>query len=258
MNFSIFIIAHNESHNIADAIASAKFADEIIVVDNGSDDGTGKIALQAGAAVIRSEENLGFVEAKQLALEKCTNQWIFWLDADERITPELSTEIEQTISSPKNFVAFKMPRKSYFLKKWIRHCGWYPDYVVRLFIRESAKFSKSLVHEKLIIDGEIGKLSSPILHYTDPTLEHYLNKFNRYTTLAAQQMYSEGKKVCLGKSVFNPPATFIRMYFLKLGFLDGMHGFLLCSLSAMYVLVKYAKLFFLKYDKERKCPEKTS
>ena len=141
MNISILIIAHNESENIAEAVSSASFADEIVVVDNGSDDDTGEIARRLGAKIIRSEKNLGYADAKKLGLQHCSSEWVFWLDADERISKNLADEILAAIENKKNFVAFKIPRKSYFLGKWIRHCGWYPDYVMRLFKKDRAKFS---------------------------------------------------------------------------------------------------------------------
>lgn len=245
MNISTLIIAHNESKNIAEAVSSASFSDEIIVIDNGSDDDTGEIARRTGAKVIRSEKNLGYADAKKLGLKHCGSEWVLWLDSDERISKNLADEILAAIEEPKKLVAFKIPRKSFFLRKWIRHCGWYPDYVMRLFLRKSATFSNDLVHEKLLVDGAVGKLSSPILHYTDPTIEHYIAKLNRYTTLGAQQMKSQGKHATIFDILLRPAATFIKMFIVKLGFLDGIHGFILSALSAMHTLVKYAKLFFI-------------
>jgi glycosyltransferase involved in cell wall biosynthesis len=243
MNISAIIITYNESHNIADAIASAAFADEIVVFDNASADNTVEIARSLGAKVILSDRNLGYSEAKSRALEHCRNRWIFWLDADERITPALVNEIN-SLTTPENYAAYSIPRSSYFLGKNIKHCGWSPDYVTRLFDRDKAHFSTDLVHEKLMVDGNIHKLTSPLLHYTDPTLDHYLAKLNRYTSLAATQLRQNDRKFRLRDIVFHPPATFIKMYIFRLGFLDGVEGFLLCALSAFYVLCKYAKVKF--------------
>ncbi len=244
MKPSVLIIAHNEADNIAEAVSSALFADEIVVVDNGSDDNTGKIASSLGANVIRSEKNIGYSDAKKLGLKHCSAEWVFWLDADERISKNLADEILAAIEKQKEFVAFKIPRKSFFLGKWIRHCGWYPDYVLRLFRKDRAKFSDDLVHEKLLVNGAIRKLSSPILHYTDPTLGHYIAKLNHYTTLGAQQMRTQGKRATICDILFRPAATFIKMFIIKLGFLDGIHGFVLCTLSAVHTMVKYAKSYF--------------
>ncbi len=243
MSLSVLIIVYNDAENLRGALDSVRFADEVVVVDNGSTDGSGAVAESMGAKVVRLNENKGYVEAKRIGLRHCANEWVLWLDSDERVTPELADEIKKALLR-KDFVAFKFPRKSFFLGRWIRHCGWYPDYVVRLFRKECARFSDDLVHERLVVDGPIGKLSAPILHYTDPNLEHYLTKFNRYTTLAAKQMLAQGRKPTLFDLLLRPPATFIRMYVLKLGFLDGLEGFLLCALSAMYVLVKYSKAWF--------------
>ncbi len=246
MKLSVFIIAHNEEQSIADAVKSASFADEVVVIDNGSTDETYAIAERSGASVIRIGQNTGYSDAKRIAMSHCHGEWLFWLDADERITDELRKQILSAVESPGGINAFRMPRKSFFLGKWIRHCGWYPDYIVRLFRHGKARFSDDLVHEKLVIEGKIGTLTAPILHYTDPTLEHYLQKFNRYTTLSARQMHSEGKKASFLDIFLRPPVTFFRMFVIRLGFLDGYEGFLLSALSSMHVLVKYAKLRFLK------------
>ena len=244
MSLSVLIIAHNEKDNIADAISSVSFADEVVVVDNGSDDDTGEIASKMGAKVIRSDENIGYADAKRLGIEHCAGEWILWLDADERISDELAEEIVGAVKNPENFAAFRMPRKSFFLKKWIRHCGWYPDYVLRLFLKNKARFSDDLVHEKVIVEGEVEKFSNPIIHHTDPDIEHYLKKLNHYTTLGARQMAAQGKRVSALDIVIRPVATFLRMFIIKLGFLDGMHGFVLSVFSAVHTMTKYAKLYF--------------
>jgi len=185
----------------------------------------------------------GFGASKNFALSQARNDWVFWLDADERVTPELAEEIELSLSGQTDMVGFSVPRKAFFLGTWIRHCGWYPGRVVRLFRRDKAVFSNDRVHERLIVDGPVAELKSDLLHYTDPSLEHYFTKFNRYTSLAAEDLAGKGRRTGIGRMLLNPVWTFFRMYFLRLGFLDGMPGLILCMLSAGYVFTKYAKLW---------------
>ena len=139
--------------------------------------------------------------------------------------------------------AFDVSRRAYFLGRWIRHCGWYPSRVTRLFLREKGRFTEHRVHERLAIDGRVGHLENDLLHYTDPDLRHYFEKFNRYTSLAAQDLRAAGKTFHLTDVLFRPPFVFFKMYFLKRGFLDGLRGFILCIVSSAYVFAKYAKLW---------------
>jgi hypothetical protein len=143
------------------------------------------------------------------------------------------------------FSGYSVARRAFFLGKWIKHCGWYPSRVVRLFRKERGKFSENRVHERLELQGEVGTLQHDLLHYTDPNLQQYLAKFNKYTTLAAQDMASNGKSFRLWDLLVRPPFTFVKMYILRLGFLDGIHGFILSVLSSAYVFSKYAKLWEL-------------
>ena len=248
MKLSVLIIAHNEAHNIEDALASVDFADESIVVDNCSDDNTDEFARKAGAKVISTSKNIGYSDAKRLGLKNCSGDWVLWLDADERISKELAREIQDAIAAPGKLAAYEIPRKSLFIRRWMHHCGWYPDYIVRLFRRESVTFSDDLVHEKAIIEGKKGRMKFPIMHYSYPSLEEYFRKLNRYTTLAANQMIRDGKHGKFLDILMRPPATFIKMYLIKLGFLDGLEGFILSCLSSMYVLVKYAKAYYIMQE----------
>ena len=245
MRLSAVVITLNEEDNIAECLRSLRFVDEIIVVDSGSEDRTVEIASKFTDKIF-SPGWLGFVEAKEYGIDRAESDWILWIDADERVSKELGGQILAAIDNTDGFTAFKMPRKSYFLGKWMKHCGWYPDYVVRLFRKGSAHFEEnSLVHEELVIDGKVGTISSPIIHHTFPTLKSYFDKFNKYTSLAAKELKLKGEKFRLSACLTHPIATFFKMYIQKRGFLDGFEGLLLSVLSATYVFVKYAKL---KYE----------
>lgn len=242
VKLSVIVITHNEEKNIVDCLRSVSWADEIIVVDAKSHDQTVEHAAQFTTKIFITEWK-GFAAAKNFALQKVSNEWILWLDADERVTPKLALEIKQLLSEVSNeYVGYEVARRAYFLGKWIKHCGWYPGYVTRLFKCSAVKFKEMRVHEKLEVSGNVGKLNSDILHFTDDTLFHYIEKFNRYTTLAAEDLVEVGKRSSFFDIFIRPPYLFFKMFFLRRGFLDGMHGFVLSLLSANYVFVKYAKL----------------
>jgi glycosyltransferase involved in cell wall biosynthesis len=241
MTISSIIITYNEEKNIRDCLESLKWADEIIVVDSESQDKTTKIAEELGAKTY-SQEWQGYGRQKNYALGKATGDWILSIDADERVTPELAREIQEKLSSH-SFSGYKIARKTYFLDKWIKYGGWYPGYVLRLFQAGKARFAEKEVHEYLELNSEAGYLKNPLLHYTDDTLDHYLDKFQRYTSLASKELYVHRKRVSLSDLFLRPILFFLKMYVAKRGFLDGIHGFILAVLSSFYVFVKYAKLW---------------
>lgn len=242
---SVIVLTRNEERNIRDCLNSVRWADEIIVVDAGSSDKTVQLARKFTKKVlVRPWE--GFGPAKNFALSKAKGEWILWLDADERVTEELRKEIISVVATKNGqLVAYDVPRKAFFLGRWIKHCGWYPGRVVRLFRRDAGTFTEPNVHEELIVNGSRGHLQSDLLHYTDPDLFHYFTKFNRYTSLAAEDLEGSGRRFALPHLLFRPLWTFMRMYIVKRGFLDGMQGFILCVLSSAYVFTKYAKLWEL-------------
>jgi glycosyltransferase involved in cell wall biosynthesis len=241
-NLSVIVITHNEEKNIEVCLQSVAWAREIIVVDSQSTDRTVELA-KTFTKKIFIKEWMGYAGAKNFALDNATFDWILWLDADERVTPELASEIKSIVhNNAYDYTGFEVARRAYFLGKWIKHCGWYPGYVVRLFKRVKVRFNDSRVHEKVDINGTIGRLKHDLLHYTDDTLYHYLEKFNMYTTLAAADMKQAGKRFSLYDIIVRPPFLFFKMYIIRRGFLDGMHGLVLAMLSASYVFVKYAKL----------------
>ncbi len=239
---SVIVITKNEEKNIRQCLESIRWADEIIVVDAGSTDSTVEL-VKAYTNKIYVKPWDGFGPAKNFALSVATSDWILWLDADERVTLELAQEVKQTIHSNHSQTAYTIPRKAFFLGRWIKHCGWYPGRVVRLFHRQNGKFTEEKVHEQLIIEGTIGNLQSDLLHYTDPNLMHYFDKFNRYTSLAADELAHQHTGFHFAQLIFGPFWIFVKMYIIRLGFLDGIQGFILCVLSSCYVFTKYAKLW---------------
>ena len=248
---SVIVITKNEEHNIVDCLESVRWANEVVVVDGGSDDKTVELARQHSQKVfIKPWE--GYAASKNFALKQCTGDWILWLDADERVTKELGEEIQTLLKQgATSLTGFEVSRRAFFLGKWIRHCGWYPGYVLRLFRRGAGRWSEKKVHEHLEIEGKTGRLNSDLLHYTDPNLWHYFDKFNRYTSLAAEELATNREPFRIRQLLVRPVWLFLKMYFLKLGFLDGVHGFILCVLSSCYVFTKYAKLWELTDSKTR-------
>jgi glycosyltransferase involved in cell wall biosynthesis len=240
-SISAVIMARNEEKNIEDAIASLTFASQIVVADTGSKDRTMELANKAGAEV-HSIYFDGYGASKNRALEYCHNDWIFAMDADERVSPELAAEIVQAAGENDSVNGYQVCRLSYFLGQPIRHSGWYPDFVLRFFRRGKGQYSCRLVHEKIELTGRIGKFKGLLFHYSYRDLDSYLEKMNIYSTMNAQELYKNGKKCGLMAMTFHPPATFIKMYILKAGFLDGYRGLLLAALSTFHVFTKYAKL----------------
>ncbi len=256
MKLSVIVITLNEERNIRECLESVSWADEIIVVDAFSADKTVEYARQYTDKVFINEWK-GYGETKNFALTKVTNEWVFWIDADERAPKELATEIQSIVqSNSPQISAYEVARRAYFLGKWIKHCGWYPGYVTRLFKKDAAIFSTSLVHEKVEFKGEIGKLKNDLLHYTDENLFHYFAKFNKYTSLAATELNEKKRPFSLYDVLIRPPYMFFKMFILRLGFLDGIHGLILSFASACYVFIKYAKLWELTSSTRTQSKEK--
>ena len=243
---SVITLALNEERNIRECLQSVSWADQLIVVDSGSTDNTVRLAREFTSDILEVQWK-GYGATRNEALTHATGDWILWLDADERVTPELVEEIRARLSdNDSNIAGYDVSRRAYFLGKWIKHCGWYPSRVVRVFRRTHGRFSENNVHEQLRLNGAVGHLRHDLLHYTDPDLHHYFLKFNRYTSLAAKDLYAAGRRCSLYDVLVRPPFTFVRMYALRAGFLDGMQGLILCVVSMAYVFVKYAKLWELQ------------
>jgi glycosyltransferase involved in cell wall biosynthesis len=243
MKISATVITLNEEENIAAAIESLSFADEIVVVDSGSKDRTVEIAHQFTTKII-SQNFLGYARQKNFAAEQATYDWIFNLDADERVTPELAREIDVLKRAPDlQAAAFAMPRKVCYLGKWIRHSGWYPDYKVRLYHRKRANWQGDYVHESVTTDGPVERLLGDLLHYTVRNASEHHLRIDRYTTLAAEEAFARGKRTTFFAIAFAPPATFLKTFVFKRGFLDGLQGLAIAFFAAQYVFLKNLKLW---------------
>ncbi|MEO8081031.1 MAG: glycosyltransferase family 2 protein [Caldimonas sp.] len=231
---SVILITRNESTHIDACLASVAFADEWIVVDSGSTDDTCERARRFGANVTSSADWPGFGVQKQRALDRATGTWVFAIDADERVTPELAASIRRAVAdAPENGpAAYSLSRLSSFCGRWMRHGDWYPDRVVRLFRRGQARFSDDLVHERLLVEGSVGRLDGELLHHTMPDLEHALDKMNRYSSGRADDLAGRGAKGGLGSGIGHGLWAFFRSYVVKRGFLDGSAGFVLAAYIA--------------------------
>ena len=241
MKISAAIITLDAASDLDRCLASLSFVDEIIVLDQGSRDETAEVCARHGA-VVHQTEWLGFGPTKQKAVDLCRNRWVLSIDSDEQVTPELQAAIEILPDQPDE-AAFMVNRLSRFLGKWIRHCGWHPEYVTRLFDRNRAHFNDKPVHESIIAEGNVGRLDGLLRHYTYETMDQYIDKLNRYTTLAAEEMHLAGRSTSLFSAVVRAKVAFWRMWLVKGGILDGVPGTVLCLASSFYVLSKYTKLW---------------
>jgi glycosyltransferase involved in cell wall biosynthesis len=237
---SVVIIALNAASQIEACLKSAAFADEIVVVDSGSRDETREIALKYGARVLH-QDWLGFGRQKQFAVEQASHDWVLCLDADERVSDPLRASIEEALQAP-HFRAYRMPRCNLFMGRWLRHGEGYPDCSLRLFDRRVANWSADEVHEKVLTPSPVGSLQGDLLHQSQESLAPYLDKQNRYTNLQAEELYRRGKQVSFGRLVASPLLRFVKFYFLRLGFLDGVPGLVHISIGCFNGFVKYAKL----------------
>ncbi|MCK4838870.1 MAG: glycosyltransferase family 2 protein [Desulfobulbaceae bacterium] len=240
---SVIIITKNEEANIRACLESLTWVDEIVVVDSGSSDRTVNICREFTDRVY-GHDWLGFGPQKNLALEYATGAWVLSIDADERVSNELRDEIVALLSEPRQD-AYEIPRLSSYCGRFIRHGGWRPDYVLRLFRRDQARFSEDMVHERVLFAGQVGRLQNDLIHYSFRDLGQVLAVVNRYSTLGAEQKYNDGQGSGLTRAVLHGLGAFITTYFLKAGFLDGRHGFMLAISNAEGTYYKYLKLMEL-------------
>lgn len=243
---SITIIAKDEAVNIADCVRSASFADEVIVLDCGSADGTPELARAEGATVVETDWP-GDGPQKNRGIDMASGDWFFSLDADERITPELAAEIRAAIERA-DVDGFRVPRSSMYCGRFIRHGGWTPDYTWRLARRGKARFTEQQMHAHLEVQGATGTLRHPIVHYSFRSMESVLEKLNRYSTAGARDMAAAGRKGSLGRAVAHGLWAFFRTYVLRLGFLDGRWGFMLAVSNAEGTYYRYVKLWLLQRE----------
>ena len=239
---SVILVTKNESARIDACLASVAFAGEWIVVDSGSSDDTADRARAHGATVFVTDDWPGFGAQKQRALEHARGEWVLALDADEQVTPALAASIRAVVAGPASPVAYEIDRLSSFCGQWIRHGDWYPDRVLRLFRRESARFTPDSVHERVSVDGPTGRLEGHLLHDTMPTLDHALAKMNRYSSGRAADLAAAGKRGGLTRGIAHAAWAFLRSYVLKRGFLDGRAGFILAAYIAEATYYRYLKM----------------
>jgi glycosyltransferase involved in cell wall biosynthesis len=237
---STILITHNEERNVARCLDSVQpFSDEIVLVDAESTDATVEVAGRYAPVVfIRKWE--GFSAQKTFAVSKTSNRWVFWIDADEEASGLLQQQIMNLDFSASGYL---VRRKARYLGRWITHGGWYPGYVLRLFDKRKGRFTDSIIHERIHVEGNVGRLSGELYHYTYSNIAHHLEKMNRYTSLAAEQMRESGKHGSLASVAFVPAFNFFKKYFLARGCLDGAPGLLIAMLDACYGFLKYAKLW---------------
>jgi glycosyltransferase involved in cell wall biosynthesis len=252
VKISAVIIAFNEEKNIADAIRSVEWADEIIVVDSESTDSTREIAGTLGARVVVNAWP-GFSEQKQFAADLASNDWVLSLDADERVSEELKTEIEAITSGHSAADGYRIPRLSYYLGRPIRHGGWYPDLQLRLFDRRKGRWNGAVIHESVsMADGSsVGRLRGELIHYTVEDLAHHERMIaERYAPLGALRMFQEGRRSSPAMAVASAWFTFIRTYILKLGVLDGFGGLCIAYFAAHNTFLKHAMLIEMRRSAE--------
>ena len=251
-SLSVILITRNEEANLDACLASLEgIAQQIVVVDTNSSDRTLEIAQKHGALIANPPDWPGFGPQKNRALALATGEWVLSLDADERLTPSLKSEILTAINHNAHIDCFAIPRLSWYCGRFIRHSGWSPDYVDRLFRRGTARFSDDLVHERLVPNGSVAKLKNPMLHYSFMNYSQVLEKLNRYSTASAEQAFAKGKTSHPLKAVLHGIWAFIRTYIIRAGFLDGAQGFALAISNGQGTYYRYIKLWQLNQDAEK-------
>ncbi len=233
------MVTKNEEINIEDALKSVSDAQEIIVVDSFSTDKTVEICRKYTEKVYQQEWQ-GFSRQKQTAVDYSAGPWVFILDADERVTPELKSEIIKNIEE-NSHDGYYVPRENYFIGKWIKHSGWWPDNTLRLFKKDKGHLEPREVHEKVVIEGTSGYLENPLKHYTYRSVSDFVERMERYSTLAAKEIRKKSGRAGLTALTVRPAATFLKMYVLRRGFIDGIRGLMLAILYSFYTFLKYAK-----------------
>jgi glycosyltransferase involved in cell wall biosynthesis len=246
-SLSVVIVAKNEAQNIGDCVRSAAFADEVVVVDSGSTDGTAELARGAGAKVIVTPDWPGYGPQVNRAIEASVSEWFFSLDADERITPVLAAEIRAAMAGGQA-EGFRVPRLSMYCGEFIRHGGWRPDYTRRLARKDKARFTEHYLHANLQVQGRVGTLRESIVHYSFRSMDDVLEKMNRYSSANARDGVTAGRTGSLAKAIGHGLWAFIRTYFLRLGFLDGRWGFMLAFSNAEGTYYRYVKLWLMERE----------
>jgi glycosyltransferase involved in cell wall biosynthesis len=245
MTLSAIIIARNNEPTIRRCLESVAWADEVIVLDSGSSDRTVEISRELTPHVFETPDFPGHGPQKNRALDRATGDWVFSLDSDEWVTPALRAELQAAMAAPGDHAAFRMPRRSSFCGRFMRHSGWWPDYVTRLWRRGSARFSEDHTHDRVIVEGKLGRLRQPVMHEAVTDLEQMLVKVNMYSSSSAAMFHREGRRASMFTALVHGGWSFFRTYFLRLGFLDGREGFMLAVINAENSYYRYAKLVLL-------------
>ena len=245
---SVTIITKNEAAHIADAIESVSWADEVVVVDSESSDETVAIARgHTDRVIVRAWP--GYIAQKNYAASIARHDWILSLDADERVTPALAEEITSRLAGTPDHAAYRMPRVTWHLGRWVRTTDWYPDDQLRLYDRRTAEWTGRYVHEAVTVRGTVGRLRGELQHFAFRDIADHLETIDRYTTYAARQMHESGRHANALQLVFHPPLAFLRNYILRGGLRDGAVGFVISVLNSYYVFLKFAKLWELQHPR---------
>lgn len=242
LDLSAVIITKNEADNIAGALETVAWIDDIVVVDSGSTDDTVTIAQRYTDRVTAHEWD-GYGAQKNHAVGLAAHDWVLSLDADERVSTELAVEIQQVMRAGPTVQGYRIPRTTQYLGRWIRSTDWYPDYQLRLYDRRVSSWNTRYVHESVAVEGRVWRLHSEIHHHAYRSLSHHLATIDRYTTFAAKQMLVEKQRAGWFDLIWHPPLVFLRNYFLKLGFRDGIPGLIISLMNSYYVFLKFAKLW---------------
>jgi glycosyltransferase involved in cell wall biosynthesis len=235
---SVTVIALNQEANIGPCLESVSFADEIVVVDTGSTDRTVEAARAYTDHIVTTPWQ-GFARTKNFALDQARGDWVFSLDTDERVSPALRAEIQAVVAADGPLAGYRVPRKNYFGTRWVRHLGWYPDYTLRLFRRGQGRFRDREVHEEVEVAGPVGRLHTPLEHYSYGNLQEYAARQDRYARLAARELAQAGRRPFPGELVWRPFFTFVKLFVLRRGFLEGSLGLSLSLHGSRYNFLKY-------------------
>ncbi len=255
---SAIVVCYNEEENIGACLESLRWCDEIVVVDSFSTDNTVDICKRFTDRVIQKAWT-GYRDQKAFAHSQATRDWVLLVDSDERVTPELKEEIGQALARDKGeYSGYALPRLVFYLNRWWRRGGWYPDYDVRLFRRERATWGGTDPHEKIIVDGKVRRLRHPLHHFSYRDIEDHMERINRFTSISSRELRKSGHSWHLADALFRPAGRFFRSYFLRRGFMEGFAGFYVAVTAAVYVFLKYAKLCELEAEEKNDIDRKRS
>jgi glycosyltransferase involved in cell wall biosynthesis len=246
---SVYVLTYNNRRTIEQCLKSLNWAEELVIVDSFSTDGTYEICLQYTKGVYRRKWP-GHCDQYQYAADLTTHEWIMFVDADEEVPPELAEEIRRTLDGDgKGFDGFLVYRRTYYLGRWVQYGGWYPDCEIRLYRRNKGRWEGGL-HAKVAVDGKVGSLKNEYLHYTYRDISDQIQTIDKYSRISAEDLAKGGEKFSLFKLLFHPPFRFIKEYFFKSGFRDGLPGLIIIVSTMFYVFMKYAKLWELTNSKK--------